>query len=86
MTQFIDRTLNQLRNICFADESTILLNDTVNKHKYLNIFREGHIQYPKIVNVWEGIQDAAIVGILFLKILDEAPDFLITEEVENQTR
>lgn len=59
-----------------------------------HIFREGHTQYPQKVNVWAGILGNAIIGPLFiegnltgnlyLNMLEEAIDPLITHELETQ--
>lgn len=57
-------------------------------------FREGHTQYPEKVNVWAGILGNAIIGPLFiqenltgelyLNLLEEVIDPLITASLENQ--
>lgn len=57
-------------------------------------FREGHTQYPQKINVWAGILGNTVIGPLFingnltaevyLNMLDETVDGLITEAVENQ--
>lgn len=58
------------------------------------IFREGHTQVPQKLNVWAGILGNAIVGPIFidgtlnggmyLELLDNVIDPLITEQLENQ--
>ena len=58
------------------------------------VFREGHTQYPQKVNVWAGILGNTIIGplfieenltgVLYLNLLEEEIDPLITISVENQ--
>ena len=58
-----------LKNIVFSDESTFMLNGTVNRHncRYWSDenphwMRETHTQYPEKVNVWAGIFGNRIIG------------------------
>lgn len=53
MTEFISRTPNLVKNICFSDECTFL-NGYVNKQncrywsdENLHVFKEGHTLHPK---------------------------------------
>jgi len=65
--------------------------DNTNPH----IFREGHTQFPQKVNVWAGILGNKIIGPLFIEenltgdlylhLLENVIDPLITESLENQT-
>ncbi|KAJ8944596.1 hypothetical protein NQ318_006010 [Aromia moschata] len=85
------------KNICFSDECTFYLNGKVNKRncRYWSdfnphIIREGHTQYPQIVNVWAGILGNTIIGPLFInenlngeiytEMLDRAIEPLIIHE------
>lgn len=69
-----ERNQNFFNNIIFSDESTFMLNGTVNRHncRYWadenpHWMRESHTQYPEKVNVWAGIIQNQIIGPFFIE-------------------
>lgn len=73
MTERIRVEPRLLKNICFSDECTFMMNGNVNKQncRYWSDtnphrFREGHTQYPEKLNVWAGILGDALIGPLFI--------------------
>lgn len=74
LTRTIEGERGFLKRVCFADECTFFLNGKVNKQNVRywsdtnpHIFREGHTQFPKKVNVWAGILGNRVVGPIFIR-------------------